>query len=197
MSTKGELVLVIGGARSGKSRYAEDLASQFGEQVLYVATARAGDPEMEARIAAHRESRPSSWHTLEATSQVGQAIRKALLATSADVVVLDCLTLLVSNVLLGDAWLSEGDYEEMDGNAAAKRVDRELDSLVATFQDGSVPWIVVSNEVGWGLVPPYPAGRVYRDLLGWANQRLAATADRVYLLVAGIPVDVKALGGTG
>jgi adenosylcobinamide kinase/adenosylcobinamide-phosphate guanylyltransferase len=195
MNVNRELVLVIGGARSGKSRYAEELARQFGERVLYVATAQAGDPEMEARIATHRQARPTSWHTLEVASGVGHAIRDALSTRGADVVLLDCVTLLVSTVLLGDAWLSEDDYEGVDEHAAEERVERELDGLVAAYHGGGVSWIVVANEVGWGLVPPYPVGRVYRDLLGRANQRLAAEADRVYMMVAGLPVDIKALSG--
>jgi adenosylcobinamide kinase/adenosylcobinamide-phosphate guanylyltransferase len=195
MSAKRELLFVIGGARSGKSSYAEELARQLGERVLYVATARAGDAEMEARIAAHRQARLASWRTLEAASNVGHAIRAALSADGADGVLLDCITLLVSNVILGDAWLSEEEYEGVDGRAAAERVEREVDDLVSAYQDGTVSWVVVSNEVGWGLVPPYPVGRIYRDLLGRANQRLAAEADRVYLMVAGLPVDIKMISG--
>lgn len=195
MSAKRELLFVIGGARSGKSSYAEELARQLGERVLYVATARAGDAEMEARIAAHRQARLASWRTLEVASNVGHAIRDALSADGADGVLLDCITLLVSNVLLGDAWLSEEEYGSVDERAAAERVERELDDLVSAYQDGTVSWVVVSNEVGWGLVPPYPVGRVYRDLLGRANRRLAAEADRVYLMVAGLPVDIKTISG--
>ena len=195
MGVKRELILIIGGARSGKSSYAEELARQCGERVLYVATARVGDAEMEARIAAHRQARPASWRTCEAARDVGHAIRDALSMHSADVVLLDCVTLLVSNVLLGDAWLSEDDYESVDEVAAAERVEHELDELVLAYRDGTVSWVVVSDEVGWGLVPPYPVGRVYRDILGRANQRLASVADRVYLMVAGLPVDIKALSG--
>ena len=195
MGAKRELIFVIGGARSGKSSYAEELARQLGERVLYVATAQAGDAEMEARIATHRRARLASWRTLEAASNVGHAIRDALSIDSADGVLLDCVTLLVSNVLLGDVSLSEDEYEGVDERAAAQRVERELDDLVSAYQDGTVSWVVVSNEVGWGLVPPYPVGRIYRDLLGRANRRLAAEADCVYLMVAGLPVDIKTISG--
>jgi adenosylcobinamide kinase/adenosylcobinamide-phosphate guanylyltransferase len=188
-----ELVLILGGARGGKSSYAEKLAAQFGERVLHVATAQAGDAEMEARIAIHRRSRPAAWRTIEAPTAVGEAIRAALAVQPTDVVVLDCLTLLVSNVILDGLWLSEEDFDDVDEAAARQRVEAEIDGLLGAYQSGDVPWIVVSNEVGWGVVPPYPLGRVYRDLLGWTNQRLAALADRVYLVVAGLPVDVKAL----
>lgn len=179
-----ELILILGGARSGKSRLAERLAGQLGRHVLYVATAQAGDPEMAGRIARHRERRPASWRTIEAPTGVGQALAQA--SGTADVVVLDCLTLLASNLLapLGN---------EPDEATAAALLERELDGLLAAYEEGPASLIIVSNEVGWGLVSPYPLGRLYRDLLGWAHQRLAAQADRVYLVVAGIPLDLKRL----
>jgi adenosylcobinamide kinase/adenosylcobinamide-phosphate guanylyltransferase len=189
-----ELILLLGGARSGKSRFAEELTARFGERVLYVATAQARDAEMEARIDVHRQSRPGAWRTIEAPAEAGEAIRAALAVPPVDVVLLDCLTLLVSNVILDGLWLSEEDFESVDEAAAQRRVEAELDGLLSCFRESQVPWIVVSNEVGWGLVPPYPLGRVYRDLLGWANQRLSAVAGRVYLMIAGLPVDIKALG---
>jgi adenosylcobinamide kinase/adenosylcobinamide-phosphate guanylyltransferase len=113
----------------------------------------------------------------------------------ADVVLLDCLTLLVSNRILEGLPQSpsEEDLDNVDQTAAHARVATELDDLLGTIQSGEAPWIVVSNEVGLGLVPPYPLGRISRDLLGWANQRLATAADRVYLMVAGLPVNIKAL----
>jgi adenosylcobinamide kinase/adenosylcobinamide-phosphate guanylyltransferase len=188
-----ELILLLGGARSGKSSFAEKLTAQFGDRVLYVATAQADDAEMEARITVHRQSRPSHWRTLESSKGVGKAVCAALLEQGADVILLDCLTLLVSNVILDGLWLSEEDFDSVDEAAAQKRVAAELEALVEAYRESDISWIVVSNEVGWGLVPPYPLGRVYRDLLGWANQRLAGLADRVYLMVAGLPVDVKAL----
>jgi len=186
-----ELILLLGGARSGKSSYAERLAAQMGDRVLYVATAQAGDEEMEARIAAHRRARPSTWRTIEAPAEVGRAISAALEERPADVVLLDCLTLLVSNLTLRG--LAEDEVDGVDEAAARERVEAGLGGLLEAFRAGDAPWIVVSNEVGWGLVPPYPLGRVYRDLLGWANQRLATAADRVYLMVAGLPLELKAL----
>ncbi len=186
-----ELILLLGGARSGKSAYAKRLATQLGEQVLYVATARAEDEEMRARIAAHRRTRPPAWQTLEAPTGVGEAIRSALAAKSVAAVLLDCLTLLVSNVILKG--LPAEEMHEVDQSAARERVSGEVDGLLNAFHAGNTPWIVVSNVVGWGLVPPSSLGRIYRDLLGQANQRLAAAADRVYLMVAGLPLDIKGL----
>lgn len=184
MAMSKRLILILGGARSGKSRLAESLAERLGRRVVYLATATPGDAEMAARIARHRARRPPNWTTLEAPAGVGQALARA--AQDADVVLLDCLTLLASNVLgpLGD----EAGEDEAEACLA-----REVDGLLAAYEAGSASLIVVSNEVGCGLVPAYPLGRVYRDVLGRAHQRLAARADRVYLVVAGIPLDLKAL----
>jgi adenosylcobinamide kinase / adenosylcobinamide-phosphate guanylyltransferase len=178
-----ELILILGGARSGKSAYAERLATERGGPVLFVATATAGDEEMAQRIAAHRAARPAEWRTLEAPS--GVAARVAAAGERAGMVLLDCLTLLVSNLLLAH----EAEGEEV----VARAVDAEIDALVDRIAEDAATWIVVSNEVGMGLVPPYPLGRAYRDLLGRVNARVAARADRAYLLVAGLPLDLKRL----
>ncbi|MHB1133690.1 MAG: bifunctional adenosylcobinamide kinase/adenosylcobinamide-phosphate guanylyltransferase [Chloroflexota bacterium] len=183
----GRLILVIGGARAGKSDFAEDLAADLGGRVVFVATAEARDEEMRARIATHQAARPADWRTVEAPLDVGAA----LVGVQADVALLDCLTLLVSNHLGRQA----GDDPYVDGGLAQARAAllEELDALVAWQSQTAASLIVVSNEVGLGLVPPYPLGRAYRDLLGWANRRLALVADEVYLLVAGLPVEIKAL----
>lgn len=175
------LTLILGGARSGKSAYAEAYCKQRGEAVLFVATATAMDEEMELRIANHRASRPEHWLTLEAPIQVGQAIRSV---PPTPLVLLDCLTLLATNVLLG---LPEGVQEREYQRA----LDEEVDALLAAYAAHPGEWLIVSNEVGMGLVPPYPLGRLFRDGLGRANQRLAAAADSVLLMVAGIPMRVK------
>jgi len=187
-----QLILLLGGARSGKSAYAERLAKQLGPRVLYVATAQIKDEEMATRIATHRLARPSTWRTVEVPLGVGTAVRAALATEHAvDAIILDCMTLLVSNLILQG--LSEDELDHVDETAAQNRIASELDDLLAVFRASNIPWIVISNEVGWGLVPPYPLGRAYRDLLGWVNQRLAAEADQVYLLIAGLPIEVKAL----
>ena len=161
----GRLLLVLGGARSGKSAYAQQLAQELGgSRVLFVATAQAWDEEMAQRITRHQQERSTAWRTLEAPHQVGQAI--ALELHDATVVLVDCLTLLVSNTMLR---LSESP----DSAAAAAAVQAELTALLQTCQANGATYIVVSNEVGLGLVPDNPLGRLYRDLLGQANQRLA------------------------
>jgi adenosylcobinamide kinase/adenosylcobinamide-phosphate guanylyltransferase len=181
-----KLTLVLGGARSGKSSHAEMLAAAYA-QVLYVATAEAWDDEMVARIAAHKAQRPAHWRTLEVTHAVGAAIASATAANTeaaAQVVLLDCLTLLANNVIIT---LAEG-ASEAEATAALMA---EVDGLLAAYNTGAADWIIVSNEVGLGIVPAYPLGRIYRDALGRANQRLAAQADRVIFMVAGIPMIVK------
>jgi len=180
-----ELILILGGARSGKTTFAQRLAQELaGDSVLFVATAEGRDEEMERRIAAHRRSRPATWRTVEAPQRVGEAI--AAQRRGERIVLVDCLTLLVSNTILALG-------EEPDTSAAEAAVRAETDALLQAYRRGDATVIIVSNEVGLGLVPPYPLGRVYRDLLGMANQALAAQADRVYMLFAGIPVDLRAL----
>jgi adenosylcobinamide kinase/adenosylcobinamide-phosphate guanylyltransferase len=176
------LILILGGARSGKSEYAQHLAGLYGESILYVATAQADDDEMKLRIATHKHTRPAHWQTLEATSRVGKAISSLLY--QADVVLLDCFTLLASNIISS---LDEPITHEM----AEKAINSELDDLLATYRSEKWVWIIVSNEVGLGLVPPYPLGRVYRDALGRANQRIAAEAGEVIFMVAGLPMLLK------
>lgn len=175
-----KLTFVLGGARSGKSTYAQDLAQEHGGKVLYVATATAGDEEMKVRIENHRAERPSEWRTLEAPLYVGEAIERELAEQPADVILLDCMTLLATNVILQ---LPENAIEK----AATDELSKEVNLLLACMKKSSAQWIIVSNEVGLGLVPPYPLGRIYRDALGRANQQLAKNSDRVIMMVAGIP----------
>ena len=183
------LILVTGGARAGKSTFAERLARQFGgdRDVCFVATAEQGDDEMRARIAAHRAARPSWWRTIEAPRGVVAALDGLADPLTVRVVLLDCLTLLVSNVLLAQPRPAE----TVEGVWPA--VEAEVDALIRFAGRTAVTTVVVSNEVGLGIVPDNRLARVYRDLLGRANQRLAAQAAFVYLVVSGIPFEIKAL----
>jgi adenosylcobinamide kinase/adenosylcobinamide-phosphate guanylyltransferase len=176
----GRLILLLGGARSGKSTLAERMAKELGgDQVLFVATAQVGDDEMRARIAAHQQARPAVWRTLEAPLQVAEQLRRVD-DPLPPVIVLDCITLLASNVLLT---LPDG-CSPADATSA---VLAEIDALLSFQQSTAATWIIVTNEVGMGVVPPYRLGRLYRDALGAANQKLAQAADEVLLLVAGLP----------
>jgi adenosylcobinamide kinase/adenosylcobinamide-phosphate guanylyltransferase len=183
----GDLILITGGVRCGKSRFAERLAGDLGgDRVVFIATAEAGDDEMRTKIAAHRASRPAFWTTLEAPVDVAAAIADAAARPDPPrAIIVDCLTMLVSNLLLG----RDGGEEE----TAAARVERQAGAIRDICLRTRASVIVVTNEVGWGVVPSTTVGRRYRDLLGAANQTLAAASAKVYLLVAGIPVECKAL----
>jgi len=171
---------ILGGARSGKSRYAQELAARLGRRVLYVATAEALDEEMNSRIERHKKSRPPTWKTLEAQTDVAKAISSEI--GDAEVVVLDCLTLLVSNLRGEDS----ADIETWE-----KRVTSELETLISLMEVTPSHFIIVSNDVSLGLVPPSTLGRAYRDILGVANQMLAKHAEEVYFMIAGIPILLK------
>jgi adenosylcobinamide kinase/adenosylcobinamide-phosphate guanylyltransferase len=174
---KRELMVILGGARSGKSAWAQRLAAAQHNEVLFVATAEPRDEEMAARIAQHRATRPGHWRTLEAPRAVAQALSAA---EPAPVVVLDCVTLWVSNLLLADG-------------ATWEAAVAELDALLRWYQTHQASLIVVSNEVGLGIVPGDALSRAFREWLGWFNQRLAAEANVVYWMVAGLAVELKAL----
>lgn len=183
----GKLTFILGGARSGKSAYAERFALDFGGPVLYIATAEALDEEMVLRIQNHQAARPPHWFTLESPRRVGKAFmawQEEKGCEAVGLVLLDCMTLLTNNLALA---LPEP-LEEVDLTLA---LNEELDDILAAVEVSGLHWLVVSNEVGLGLVPPYPLGRVYRDSLGRANQRLAAIADEVLFMVAGIPMKVR------
>ena len=180
-----ELTLITGGARSGKSSLAERLAMR-GERVLFVATAEALDDDMRHRIAAHQASRPAEWHTLEEPRNLPDAIRARIADTPRpyDTIVVDCLTMWVSNLLL--------QYEDdADCEARITGAARELLDVYATTD---AEWVIVTNEVGLGVVPPSSLGRAYRDALGRVNSLVASRADKVYLMAAGLALDLRALG---
>ncbi|KFO68936.1 hypothetical protein ER57_00605 [Smithella sp. SCADC] len=174
------ITLILGGARSGKSSFAENIAREIGHAVLFIATATAGDNEMAERIRQHQASRPAGWQTLEIPYNLGNHLASPV----APVVIVDCITLLVSNILVS---LPENTSDEV----VLDKICTEIDELIAAQARLGGQWLIVSNEVGLGLVPPYSLGRVYRDALGRANQALARAAGRVILMVAGIPVVVK------
>ncbi len=175
------LTLVLGGIRAGKSRYAQELAGDGG-RVLFVATAEAGDEEMAARIAAHRAERPTSWATLEEPLDLAEALEPRL--EDFDTVLLDCLTLWVSNLLLQDP----------DREGTPAHIQAQARGLIDLYERGDASWIVVSNEVGLGVIPATRLGRDFADALGRVNQQFASAADDAVVMFAGLPVSLKARG---
>lgn len=222
-----KLVLITGGARSGKSSFAVQLASGLGERVLYIATAEVGDPEMEARIIRHRNNRPSNWRTIEVTEGPETALKEA---GESEVILVDCLTLLVSNLMLNEirgdigqglgdrgqeslrlhsgqagvrsreskavsyeslvesneAWDKPDEMEKIEG-----RIVKIVEETLKAAKEIKSTVIIVTNELGLGIVPPYPMGRFYRDLMGIVNQQVATAADEVYFMVSGVPMKIK------
>jgi adenosylcobinamide kinase/adenosylcobinamide-phosphate guanylyltransferase len=169
-----EIILITGGTRSGKSRYAEQRAREMGGRSVYVATAEANDEEMAQRIAEHRKRRGNQWRTIEEPLE----LTLALLAErgKTDCALVDCLTLWISNLLL-----------RHDHEYASEKVDELIEKLPQL----NFHVVLVTNEVGWGIVPDNPLARKFRDLTGWTNQRMAQAANEVILMVAGVPMIVK------
>jgi adenosylcobinamide kinase/adenosylcobinamide-phosphate guanylyltransferase len=170
------VALILGGARSGKSRYGLGLAARCPAPRLFVATCEPRDVEMEARIAAHQRERGSDWTTQEVPLGLVATLRAA--QGSYGVILVDCLTMWVSNLLHPE-------------DAPLGRIQTACEDLVDSLQKSATPTILISNEVGWGIVPDNPLSRVFRDQVGWLHQRLAQVADLVVLVVAGIPLLVK------
>ena len=170
------IILVTGGARSGKSSYAETRARELGQRLLYVATAEARDDEMTQRIAEHKKRRGNQWTTIEEPMELADALLAQ--AGNFDCALIDCLTLWISNL-----------FTRRDEEYAAQKVTE----LLKILPQLDFPIVFVTNEVGWGIVPDNPLGRKFRDLLGWTNQGVAQAADEVILMAAGIPMIVKSV----
>jgi adenosylcobinamide kinase/adenosylcobinamide-phosphate guanylyltransferase len=169
------VTLVLGGVRSGKSHWAQELAEKA-ERVAYVATAQACDAEMREKIRRHQEDRPKHWQTFEEPLELARVLADH--APEFDLLLVDCLTVFVANLL-----------EAVEADPAS--LERHIVSFLDALRTVPVSVVLVSNEVGSGVVPPYPLGRKYRDVLGELNQRVAAIADNVVLMVAGLPLALK------
>ena len=189
-----KIILVTGGARSGKSRFAEKMADDFGGKVLYVATAKASDSEMVERISHHKQSRPAHWGTYEGYKNFSndQFIE---IAKKYEVALVDCLTVMSSNIILEQFGDLEGNTEYLFDNEKAQRIETkvliEINGLMNALEDANITAIMVTNEVGMALVPEFPLGRLFRDIAGRVNQRVADRACEVYFCVSGIPMKIK------
>ncbi len=182
-SMKGKLSLILGGSRSGKSQFAEEIAARSGKRVTYIATAAIFDQEMAARVKLHRERRDKDWLTVEEEENVLEVLNQG---GKGEVFLLDCATVWLSNLLFYQ--------QDMAPDTPVQTIEKQLMALVTNLAETTkrgLDLIVVSNEIGLGIVPEHYLGRLFRDLAGKANQLLAARADSVYLVVAGIPMKIK------
>ncbi len=185
----GTIHLIIGGARSGKSNYAEKCAKESLKKVLYLATALVTDADMAARIEKHRESRPQDWETIELFKQF-ELLAEDERFLNAEVLLLDCLTIMMTNLMF-DAPI---DYDVATPNEVdeiERHIWKEIDALLEISKSNDKTLIIVSNEVGMGLVPPYKLGNYFRDISGRMNQRIAAIADEVTFVAVGLPLKLK------
>jgi adenosylcobinamide kinase/adenosylcobinamide-phosphate guanylyltransferase len=169
---KGNIFFILGGARSGKSRFALQKALEFSGKKAYIATAQALDDEMKERIDKHKKERSGDWTTFEEPINIRGLIKDV--HKKYNVIIIDCLTLWLSNLML-----------------TGSNIERESELFISSLTDVHCPLLIVSNEVGLGIVPDNAMARKFRDLSGYVNQRVAETADAVYLVTAGIPVKIK------
>lgn len=181
------MILITGGARSGKSSLAERLAAQASARVFYIATSLVTDAEMAERVAVHRASRPAHWRTWEGYRDLGAVLDKQI--EPGEAVMLECITTLITNLLFEQA----GDIppEQMDFAALEVGIQQQITELLAACARSHAPIYFVTNELGMGIVPENRLARHFRDIAGRVNQRLAAAADEVYLVVSGIEVKIK------
>ena len=182
-----KIIYVTGGARSGKSMFAQQMAEKYTD-VAYIATAEAGDSEMMERIALHQSSRPKSWTTYESPG----SLKDIYAQKKHSFYIVDCLTVYISNRIVAEVEDPDAEIIDMDvQNAVEEEILQELTEIIETVRRLDLFALFVSNEVGMGLVPAYPMGRMFRDIVGRANKLVAAAADEAWLIVSGIPVKLK------
>ncbi len=183
------IILVTGGARSGKSTFAENLARSFGDEVMYIATSIPFDDEMKERVKKHKERRPASWETFEGYKDLKQVFRRK--DASFQAVLLDCITVMVTNLMyeFGGFNIEDLDDEAVDG--IEKRILQEVAEFLDEAGLNSQTSVLVTNEVGFGIVPDNRQARIFRDMAGRINQYIASRADEVYLIVCGLPMKIK------
>lgn len=190
-TNSGSTLLVTGGARSGKSAFAEHLAGKLGAEsgrpTVYIATSQIHDDEMASRISGHRDRRPPEWKTVESPYDLEDTV-KELYSQPVGAVLIDCVTMWLSNLLLMPGPMGEEQWMKPE---ASELILHRAVALARLLKTAPFPSVLVTNEVGHSLVPEYPLGRVYRDLAGRVNQALANYADDVFYVVCGIPVNLR------
>lgn len=183
------VTLVTGGARSGKSKYAEELCKHLGKKVCYIATAKAIDSDMEDRIKKHKASRPYEWATLEKYSGF-DALYKEKVFKDNDIFLLDCITIMITNIMFDQ----DVDYDSCPNSVldeVEEKILGEISKLIKAVKEYNKILVIVTNEVGMGLVPPYRLGSIFRDIAGRMNQYIAKHADEVYNVICGLPQKLK------
>lgn len=180
--SRGKLIFITGGARSGKSNFAEKMTISLGKSVAYLATGQPLDKEMAFRIKKHKNKRSTEWETYEEPFEISELVSR--LGVKKEVIIIDCLTLLASNLLLRKE-------DKVEDSKWQEEILLEIEKLTEISYKVPAQVIIVSNEVGMGLVPENPLGRVYRDILGRANSIIANKADEVFMMVSGIPLKIK------
>lgn len=185
----GKVIVVTGGVRSGKSSYAENLARNLGISIMYIATAIPYDEEMRDRIKLHKMFRPASWTTYEGYKELYKVIET--LDAKYDGILLDCVTIMITNLMFEYPRFDENNISQDLMDELTDYVTDEFRKLIMIAKKKNIPLIMVTNEIGWGVVPESKLGRVFRDLSGKINQIIAKEAETVYLLVSGIPLRIK------
>lgn len=183
------VTFVIGGSRSGKSTFAEMKAKEYGEKVLYIATAVVTDQAMADRVKKHREQRPESWQTLEKYSQFDLLPNHEEFNES-DVVLIDCMTTLIGNFMF-DSGLDFDKCNVSEVNTLEQKIIKEIISLINVCNEHNKRLIIVSNETGFGVVPSYYMGNYFRDMSGRVNNRIGKESDYMYFIFSGIPIKLK------
>lgn len=184
-----KIVYITGGARSGKSSFAEEYALEYNEDIMYIATAIPFDSGMKDRIKKHRQRRPDSWGTMEAYKGFGQKLKE--IDGGYKTILFDCMTVMVTNIMLEDNEIQwdEISYDEID--KIEENVHKEIEELIETVKDLNLNIIIVSNELGMGIVPENRLARIFRDIAGRANQKIANLSDEAYLVVSGQKIKIK------
>lgn len=185
----GRAILITGGARSGKSSYAEKLAKELEGNVLYIATSIPFDEEMKLRIRKHKESRPQEWDTFEGYKGLEKVISEK--GRQYKGILLDCITVMVTNLLLEYTGMEDRDFPSEDFEKAEATIEKEIEKLMDGIRESEATVILVTNELGSGIVPENTLARTFRDIAGRMNQYIGSRCDEVYMTVCGIPLRLK------
>jgi len=188
----GNGILITGGARSGKSRIGEERAKELGENILYIATSIPYDEEMKRRIKKHKEQRPSYWITYEGYKGIGQyIIDRQQQGITYKGILIDCITVMITNLMFD---LKDVDFDDIDNvnfEYIEKEIMKEIFVIREAIKASKVPIIMITNEIGYGVVPESRLGREFRDIQGRVNQYISKLCDELYLVVCGVPLKIK------